>query len=616
MADMIKDYKVIKEIGSGGMGKVYKALHPGLKTHVIIKELHASGATIDERFKREAKIMMSLRHDNIVPVYDYFIENKKKYIVMEYVHGVSLAEIIKARKQMDPKAALMIFSEASKGLEYAHQKKIIHRDLKPANILISKKGEVKIIDFGIASYYDDGEDKTQKKETEETLTQTGMAFGTPAYMSPEQIGDTKNVMPQSDIFSMGVILYEMLTGLRPFSNAFTTEALSQRIKENYNDVKYEDKSLPAILQKVIEKCLKPKTSQRYKSIGAAEKKLSSYLKGMNHKDILLNISEYSFNGKFVDSINTMKPLYSSLWGSLSESRSRKILIRIFIPTAIILALLYSLLFTDIYYMLFKRSTVGKLQVNYHLTIRPVLYKFWWYKKWGVLPDEKKYPGLYAERVKRVEKAVTEYIKKNYQDKLFNFQVTALLLKRRAPGKKILSTEKIKMYPRENLTIEGSDFTFKLNKGRKIPSYITFTSGTIFRPKGYYSTKIFQSATSYREYISLPALSEQEKTTVIDTYYATTPRNRVNFEFEFIDKNTGKKINDVKILIWIAKKYLPYEDVLKDEKLLKRMTNGWYYYFIITHDDYISPGKIYLWVGRDESVARLKMKLIKKKKKNK
>lgn len=242
----IKEYQVVKEIGSGGMGKVYLAAHPDLQTQVILKELKETHRDFSERFKREAKIMMSLRHDNIAAFNDFFTSEGKKYIVMEYVDGASLADIIDKKKRIDPAIVLLIMYEVARGLAYSHMKKVLHRDLKPHNILISRKGEVKIIDFGIASSME--EEKPKDDRTVQELTQTGMIMGTPSYMSPEQISDMKQVSEKSDIYSLGVILYEMLTGERLFSNELSTVAMAARLTEGYRAQERTGRSFPVFFR--------------------------------------------------------------------------------------------------------------------------------------------------------------------------------------------------------------------------------------------------------------------------------------------------------------------------------------------------------------------------------
>ena len=145
-------YTIVGKMAKGGMGSVYKAKHPTLKRFVILKQLTLrGGAGISERFKREAQLMIDFRHENIVPVYDHFKSGSSYFIAMEFVDGTSLDKLIADRSKLSPEATLLIFSEVCRGLKYAHDKGVIHRDIKPANILLSKEGEVKLVDFGIAT---------------------------------------------------------------------------------------------------------------------------------------------------------------------------------------------------------------------------------------------------------------------------------------------------------------------------------------------------------------------------------------------------------------------------------------------------------------------------------
>ena len=211
-AEKVGKYTVKQVVGQGGMGKVYKAVSPENR-FVIIKQLLISSANIEQRFKREASIMNTLRHPNIVPVYETFKLGKSNYIVMEFIDGLSLEDLIKRNRTIAPTPAMLIFLEACRGIRYAHDQGVIHRDIKPDNVLLSKKGAVKIADFGIA---------TALPDTDEELTKTGMVMGTPAYMSPEQIQDAKHVEARTDIYSLGVLLYQMLTGSLPYGTTMNT----------------------------------------------------------------------------------------------------------------------------------------------------------------------------------------------------------------------------------------------------------------------------------------------------------------------------------------------------------------------------------------------------------
>ena len=262
----IGKYKVIKKVGEGGMGKVYKAVHPTLSRDIIIKQLIVSRNKImTKRFLREASLMLDFRHENIVPVYDHFKQRTSYYIVMEFVDGLSLEDLIK-HSPLPSAVAIPIFREVCKGLKYAHDHGVIHRDIKPDNVLISKKGEVKLADFGIAS----------SEESDEDLTKEGTAMGTPAYMSPEQIEDAKNVDRQSDIYSMGVMLYQMVTGKRPFPGNFSSDSIHKITKGIYVKPSKIQSEIPPVLRKLIRKMMHHKKSRRYKDLRHVIDILSKY----------------------------------------------------------------------------------------------------------------------------------------------------------------------------------------------------------------------------------------------------------------------------------------------------------------------------------------------------
>ncbi|MBR1912166.1 MAG: serine/threonine protein kinase, partial [Treponema sp.] len=232
---MIGKYKIKTKIAQGGMGSVYLAEHPSLKRDVIIKKLiiKRSGTHVRDRFKREAQILTDLTSLHIVRMFDYFTEGNSDYIVLEYVDGMSLDKLLEKQFVLPTPLAMMIFLEACKGLQDAHENGIIHRDIKPANILISKRHEIKLADFGIA-----GAEKEKDFDVKATpvsdvtviaseassgITQVGSVLGTPAYMSPEQLADSSSVDKRTDIYSMGVMLYQMVTGDKPFSGDMSKE---------------------------------------------------------------------------------------------------------------------------------------------------------------------------------------------------------------------------------------------------------------------------------------------------------------------------------------------------------------------------------------------------------
>ncbi|MBN1412659.1 MAG: serine/threonine protein kinase [Spirochaetales bacterium] len=281
---LIGKYRIVEKIGEGGMGKIYKAVHPTLKRHIIIKQLSVrSKASVNERFKREAEIMIDLRNENIVQVYDYFREGSTYYIAMEYINGISLEKLVETKKRICPVAALLIFNEICKGMKYAHDKGIVHRDIKPDNILISRDGEVKIVDFGIAKDIDVDDD----------LTKTGALLGTPSYMSPEQLSSAKQVDKRSDIYSLGVLFYKMITGTRPFAGNFTVETMNDIVKGNYTKPEKVNPEIPGVFKILIRKTMHCRVNKRYKDLKYPLHLISKYLyKFKDQKQTEKAIEEY------------------------------------------------------------------------------------------------------------------------------------------------------------------------------------------------------------------------------------------------------------------------------------------------------------------------------------
>ncbi len=258
--ESIGKYKVTSQLASGGMGAVYIARHPTLDRSVIIKKLTLRGnAAIRERFRREAQIMMDLRNDAIVDVYDHFREGSSYYIVLEYVEGVSLETLIRSRRYLPDAIALIIIREVCRGLAYAHARRVVHRDIKPANILISKTGEIKLVDFGIATIH--GE------EGGSDLTRDGMTLGTPSYMAPEQFQNTRSVDARADIYSLGVALYEMVTGKRPYPGSFSPEVIARIQRGRYRSPRAHNPRISLFVSRLIARMLKPKAERRLTDLG-------------------------------------------------------------------------------------------------------------------------------------------------------------------------------------------------------------------------------------------------------------------------------------------------------------------------------------------------------------
>lgn len=249
-----ENYDLIGSLGKGGMGHVYKALDKKLKREVAFKILDASAdEEAIQRFYLEAQAMKELDHQNIVHVFDFGKQDNQLFIAMTYVKGYSLSDVLEKRRQLPFEAVEVIIKQIARGLLYAHSKGIVHRDVKPSNIMLTRDNRVYVMDFGI-SYI--------KEIEKERLTKTGMTMGTPEYMSPEQChGDEVTI--QSDIYSMGVILYEMTCGRLPFEGSRPVEIAIKHVQEPPPDPKQFRENMPRGLSELILKCLNKKLNERF-----------------------------------------------------------------------------------------------------------------------------------------------------------------------------------------------------------------------------------------------------------------------------------------------------------------------------------------------------------------
>lgn len=259
----IGNYKIVDVLGTGGMAKVYTAMHTSLKRLVVIKEMARTESR--QRFKQEAVISAALKHKNIVTTHDYFTIGSSCYLVMEYVDGVDLAAVIQQTAPLPPRVAALIARDVCSALTYAHTQNIIHRDIKPTNVLISRRGGVKISDFGVA-----------RGETLPHLTQTGTVIGTPFYMSPEQAsGD--DVTSQTDIYSLGIVLYEMVTGKKPFTGKNAHAITSKVCRGKYPSVFWNMPQHSLRLARIIEQAMQKNLKRRYVSAKLFSQDLEKFI---------------------------------------------------------------------------------------------------------------------------------------------------------------------------------------------------------------------------------------------------------------------------------------------------------------------------------------------------
>lgn len=263
----VGDCRILGPLGKGGMAQVYRGVHEGLQREVAIKELSPDAAKNGEqlsRFRREAMALAGFRHQHIVTLYDLVEKNDGLYMVMELVDGPTLSELIK-ESPLPPDAVAVIGLQLASALEHAHFHRVVHRDLKPGNVMINSWGDVKLMDFGIA-----------QQEDLDRLTRTGMAVGTPSYMSPEQVTGGQ-VDARSDLYSLGVMLYEALAGKRPFTGANPGEVFARVTTGKFEPLTRASRQTPKSLARVIERAMAKDPAQRYQDATALRRAFEELL---------------------------------------------------------------------------------------------------------------------------------------------------------------------------------------------------------------------------------------------------------------------------------------------------------------------------------------------------
>jgi serine/threonine protein kinase len=252
-----RNYQILNTIATGGTAVLYKAIQSSLDRQVVIKRLHShltSDPNFTRRFELEAKAAASLDHENIVRIIDFGSTDDNYYIVMEYIDGLSLKEVYEKLGSLGTELVLLIAHEICMGLDHAHQRGIIHRDIKPANIMITNDGQVKITDFGLA--------KLHQSQTQQTVANT--LLGTPLYMSPEQaIGDA--IDGRSDLFSLGTICYEMLSGTQPFMGDNYAAVIQNILHGTITPPSKLGKEVPAEVETIVMRSLNREPSKRYRT---------------------------------------------------------------------------------------------------------------------------------------------------------------------------------------------------------------------------------------------------------------------------------------------------------------------------------------------------------------
>lgn len=256
MSETLGRYRIEKILSRGGSATTYKAYQPQLDRPVLLKVLHPS-LTKDEksveRFSREAKAVARIRHEGIVHIYDYGKADGLYYIAMEYVKGLSLAELLLKRKRVPVDVSTYVIIQSARSLGYAHSQGIVHRDVKPGNIILGYDGGVKVTDFGLAY-----------SEDLSSITVNGELFGTPSYMSPEQIKGEK-VDARTDIYSLGLTFYQMLSGVQPFSGSNYSAIITKKLTEDLPPLKRVVPDCPQQVLAAIGKMVERNAGRRYSS---------------------------------------------------------------------------------------------------------------------------------------------------------------------------------------------------------------------------------------------------------------------------------------------------------------------------------------------------------------
>ncbi len=269
-------YEVIEELGKGGMGRVYRVFDKKLQEPVALKLLNPEisfNAQAVERFRNELRFARKIAHRNVVRLFDLGEEGFSHYITMEYVEGENLKRFIKRSVQLNPAKAVGLALQVSEGLAEAHRLGVIHRDLKPQNIMIDPEGNARILDFGIARFVDS-----------ETVTASGVMIGTPEYMSPEQI-DMKEVDGRTDVYSLGIILFEMLTGKVPFEGETPISVALKHKSEPAMNPRELNPQVDAVLAGVVLRCQEKDRGRRYQSARDLAADLDRVLQGLPTTEI-------------------------------------------------------------------------------------------------------------------------------------------------------------------------------------------------------------------------------------------------------------------------------------------------------------------------------------------
>lgn len=266
MVRKVGSARIVREIGRGGMGVVYEAFQEGLDRPVAVKALdvkHARTKEVVERFRREGRAYARLRHEAIVQVHELVEKDEGLYLVTELVDGTDLARLLAQGGALPPDCVALVGARIADALDYVHFNALLHRDVKPANVMVSREGEVKLMDFGIA-----------KGEADSDLTRAGMLVGSPSYMAPEVLAGAE-AGPASDVWALGVTLYELLAGEKPFRGKNADELFAAIARGRFPALRAVVPGCPRPLARAVERCLKRSPDARHRSAGALARALDA-----------------------------------------------------------------------------------------------------------------------------------------------------------------------------------------------------------------------------------------------------------------------------------------------------------------------------------------------------
>ncbi|MEO8680439.1 MAG: serine/threonine-protein kinase [Vicinamibacterales bacterium] len=296
LPEKIGRYQILEVVGRGGMGVLYRGFDPVLDREVAVKVMLAEFSLDNEhlrtRFYREAKAAAKLQHRNIVTVFEFAEEANQPHIVMEYLRGIPLSSRMDQAPELTLDAKLDIVAQLCAGLGYAHSQGVVHRDVKPANVFLLDDGSVKLLDFGIA------------KLTSSTLTQQGDVLGSAQYMSPEQVAGSENVDRRADVWSTGVLLYELLSGRKPFDADGLATIIVKILKEEPKPIETLVQGIPQELAATVMRALEKDPAKRTPKAEELGRELQSIRKSMQASGALAPMDETRFA-----STNVLKALH-------------------------------------------------------------------------------------------------------------------------------------------------------------------------------------------------------------------------------------------------------------------------------------------------------------------